>query len=286
MFPNDKTARVWFEKVVWPDGPVCPRCHSGDNVALSTHKSMPYRCTRCKRHFSVKVGTILEDSKIGYRKWIIAIYAMMTNTKGISSMKIHRDLDITQPSAWFLMQRIREAMISLARPDEMRGPVEIDEAYIGGLEKNKHADKKGKTGKMAVVGIRDRHTGQVTASPVPETTAARLCAFVERRVHPDAVKYTDENRAYNALDHHETVCHRVGEYVRGQVHTNGIESFWALLRRGHKGTFHQISPQHLHRYIDEFAGRLNNRYRDTIDMMGVLVTNTVGKRLKYVQLVG
>ena len=208
MFPDDRTARMWFENVMWPDGPVCPRCHSGDNVALSTHKSMPYRCTGCKRHFSVKVGTILENSKIGYRKWIIAIYAMMTNAKGISSMKIHRDLDITQPTAWFLMQRIREAMTSLARQDEMNGPVEIDEAYIGGLEKNKHADKKCKTGKVAVVGIRDRHTGQVTASPVPETTAARLCNFVERHVHPDAVKYADENKAYNNLDNHDK-CRRV-----------------------------------------------------------------------------
>ena len=148
-----------------------------------------------------------------------------------------------------------------------------------------HADKKGKTGKVDVVGVRDRYTCQVTTSPVPETTAARLCNFVERHVHPDAVKHTDENKAYNNLDNHDTVCHSVGEHVRGEIHTGGMESFWALVRCGYKGTFHHISPQHLHRYIDEFAGRLNDRYRDTIDMMRVLVTKMVRKRLKYVQLV-
>ena len=165
-------------------------------------------------------------------------------------MEIHRDLDIGQPTAWFLMQRIREAMTSLARPDEMEGPVGIGEVYIGGLEKNKHADKKGKTRKVAVVGVRDQHTDKVTTSPVPETTAARLYRFVERHIHPDADKYTDENKAHNNPDNHETVCHSAGEHVRGQVHTVGIGSFWTLVNCGYKGMFHYISPQHLHGCIN------------------------------------
>ena len=157
--------------------------------------------------------------------------------------------------------------------------------YAGGKEKNKHADKKGNIKKVAVVGARDRKTGQVTAKPVPETTAARLCNFIEKHVKPSAMIYTDENRAYASLEHHKTVNHSDGEYVRGDVHTNGIESFWVLLRRGYYGTFHHISPEHLHRYVDEFVGRLNNRFRDTIDMMKALTKNAVGRRLTHSRLV-
>ena len=138
---------------------------------------------------------------------------------------------------------------------------------------------------MQVVGVRDRKTGQVTAKPVPETTAARLCNFIDKHVKASAMKYTDENKAYGSLEHHETVNHSNGEYVRGEVHTNGIESFWALLRRGYYGTFHHISPKHLHRYADEFAGRLNNRVRDTIDMIISVAQSFVGKRLTYSDLV-
>ena len=184
-----------------------------------------------------------------------------------------------------MLHRLREAISSLARPELMEGPVEVDEMYVGGKEKSKHADKKGKNKKVAVVGVRDRKTGQVTAKPVPETTAARLCNFIEKHVKPSAMKYTDESRAYAGLEHHETVNHGDGEYVRGKVHTNGIESFWALLRRGYYGTFHHITPKHLHRYVNEFAGRLNNRFCDTVDMIRVLAKNAVGKRLTYSHLV-
>ena len=285
MFPDDETAREWFESAIWPNGPVCPKCSLGDNVRPSTHKSMPYRCARCRRHFSVKIGTVMERSKIGYQNWLLAIYQIVTNVKGISSMKIHRNLGIRQPTAWFMLHRLREAISSLARPDLMEGPAEVDEMYVGGKEKNKHADKKGNIKKVAVVGARDRKTGQVTAKPVPETTAARLCDFIEKHVEPNAMKYTDESRVYASLEHHETVNHGNGEYVRGDVHTNGIESFWALFKRGYYGIYHHMSPKHLHRYVDEFAGRLNNRFRDTIDMMKVVVKNAVGKRLTYSHLI-
>ena len=143
MFPDDEAARKWFETTIWPDGPKCPRCHSGQHVRPSTHRTMPYRCAHCKRHFSVKVGTVMEYSRIGHQKWVIVLFLVLTNTKGISSMKLHRDLGIRQPSAWFMLHRIREAMRTMANDDSMPGTVEVDELYVSGREKNKHADKKG-----------------------------------------------------------------------------------------------------------------------------------------------
>ena len=206
-------------------------------------------------------------------------------------MKIHSDLGIAQPTEWFL-QRPREAMMPMAEPDHMEGPAEADEACIGGREKNKHSGKKGRAKKAAVVGVRDRKTGQAAAGPVPETAAARLCHFVESHIESDTMAYTDKSKAYSNPRHGETVNHGDGEYVRGDVHTNGIlprssriESFRAILRRGYYGTFHRIRPKHLHRYVNEFAGRLNNRFRDTMDMMGALVRGMSVGRLTHAWLI-
>ena len=167
----------------------------------------------------------------------------------------------------------------------MSGPVEVDEACPGGREKNKHADKKGKRGKTAVVGIKDRRTGTIRATPVPETTAARLTEFVESNVARGAEAFTDENRAYCALENHETVNHGDGEYVRGDVHVNGMESFWALVRRGYNGTFHHTGPKHLHWYVNEFTGRLGTRALDVVSKMNAMVRNLAGKKLTYRHLV-
>ena len=183
-------------------------------------------------------------------------------------MKIHRDLGITQKSAWFMVHRLRESWKTLAGVDKMAGPVEIDEVYFGGLERNKYKEDKGKKEKVAVVGVKDRSTNKISAQPVPETTKARLEKFIESKVNESAKKYTDENKAYGSLTNHESVKHGVGEYVRGQAHINGMESFWSMVRRGYDGTFHHISEDHLHRYINEFAGRHNVRELDTLDMMG------------------
>lgn len=290
MFPTNEAAQDWFEQNIWGNKPKCPRC-GNTNITKTKNQSMPYYCAgvgvgACNKRFSVKVGTVMEHSKISYQHWAIATYQFMTNVKSISSMNLHRDLGIRQATAWFMVQRLREAWQTLAGVDGMEGPVEVDEAYIGGTEPNKHADKKGKSKKATVVGIRDRDTGKVAASPVPDATRKTLNRFINAHVKSRNTKvYTDSNPIYNRLRNHESVNHSMGEYVRGQVHTNGIESFWALLERGYKGIFHHISFKHLHRYVNEFAGRLNIRDMDTIDMMTTLVQHMVGKRLTYDQLI-
>ena len=167
----------------------------------------------------------------------------------------------------------------------MTGPVEIDEVYLGGLEKNKHKEDKHKKEKVAVVGIKDRATNKISAQPVSETTMIRLENFIDSKTTQEAKKYTDENASYGRLSNHESVRHSVGEYVRGQAHVNGMESFWSMVRRGYDGVYHHILEDHLHRYINEFAGRHNIRSCDTIEMMGQVAENMIGHRLTYQGLI-
>jgi len=251
---------------------------------------MPYWCSDCRSYFSVKVGTIMESSKIPLRKWAIAIYQITTSLKGVSSMKLHRDLKISQTSAWFLNHRIREAMD--AGDPMFSGPVEADETYIGGKRKNMTAEKRsqqtgrGSAGKTPVVGIRDRESGKVDAEVVENVNKPTVQDFVEERTDADAIVYTDEAAVYIGLGRtHEAVRHSVGEYVRGQAHTNGLESFWASMKRGYQGVYHWMSAKHLHRYVAEFEGRHNDRPRDTIDQMQGIVLGGIGKRLRYADLI-
>ncbi len=285
MFPDDDTAREWFEANVWKDGRTCGLCGSG-NTMLSKHPTMPYRCVDCRRYFSVKVGTVMERSRISYQHWAMVTYLFATNLKGVSSMKIHRDLGITQRSAWFMVHRLRESWKSLARVSDMKGPVEVDETYVEGLEKNKHKDKKGKNKKAMVIGIKDRDTNKVSVEVLPEATKARMAHFIDEHKANNAKIYTDENPTYKGMNDHESVNHSAGQYVRGMAHTNGLESFWSMLDRGYGGTYHHLSQKHLPRYINEFAGRHNVRSMDTVDMMVALVRGMVGKRLTYEDLIG
>lgn len=289
IFPDESVARRWFEAMAWPHGRECPHCGSDDTYE-GTHRSMPYRCRSCWKQFSVRTGTVLAWSKVPLRKWAYAIYLDVTSLKGVSSMKLHRDLGVTQKTAWFMQQRLREAFGQLVPDDPMAGPVEVDEMYIGGLERNKHEAKelragRGPVGKTAVVGSRDRATGHVGAKVVPNTASGTLQGFVEeRRVRNEPV-YTDGATANDGLSNRETVAHSVGEYVRGQAHTNGIESFWARLKRAHKGVFHRLSVKHLQRYVKEFAARHSIRDLDTAEQMARIAAAMAGGRLMYRDLV-
>ena len=288
MFPNEEAAKKWFENILWPDGiRYCPNCGS-DNTHECSHAKMPYRCRDCRKYFSVKTGTVMSGSPIPLLKWVYAIYLDVTSLKGVSSMKLHRDLGVTQKTAWFMQQRIREAFTHEGE-NTFSGPVEVDEAYFGGLNANKHADKKiknanGTVGKTAVVGIKDRDTNQVRAAVVERTNQETLQEFVLDNKTEDATVYTDEHGAYIGLENHEVVKHSVGEYVNEQAHTNGIESFWSMLKRAHKGTFHKLSPKHLQRYVNEFAGRHNIRELDTVEQMTLVASGFVGRFLSYEDL--
>ena len=293
MFSDEENARKWISDHRWPDGPCCPRCGSTSVQSNIKHKSMTHRCRDCpgKSMFSVKMGTVMEGSKLPYRAWAVGIYLFTTNIKGISSMKLHRELGIGQKAAWFMLARLRKAYES--EVDPFSGPVEVDETYIGGKEKNKHNSKKlrygrGTIGKTAVVGAKDRDTNQVSAKVVERTDKPTLQGFVTDHTKPGSTVYTDEHAAYFGLHgdyRHATVQHKIKQYVDGQAHTNGIESFWSLLKRGYIGTYHLISPKHLHRYLAEFSGRHNARRQDTIRQMSGVLRGMEGKRLRYEDLI-
>ena len=293
-FPDDKTAEAWFAAQRWGGDITCPHCGCDNVQTGAAHKTMPYRCRAadCRKRFSTKTGTVLEASNIGYRLWAIAICLVLTNLKGISSMKLHRDLGVTQSTAWFMLHRIREAWADPAAAP-FAGPVEVDETFVGGKAKNMHAvDRerritgRGGADKAVVVGIKDRRSGEVVAEVVADTEAATLRPFVEDHTRPTAMVFTDGHKGYNAVKRPRAeVHHSAGEYVRGIVRTNGIESLWSMFKRGYVGTYHHMSDAHLGRYVSEFAGRHNLRELGTPQQMATVVGDMVGKRLRYDDLV-
>jgi len=290
LFPNQESARLFLESRLWPDGPKCPACGSGDKITI--RKGGFYRCNYGCGDFTIRTGTIFERSHIPLHRWVYAMYLLVTARKGISSLQLSKEIGIRQASAWFMLQRLREACGKDLK--KLHGQVEIDETFVGGLEANKHESHKlkagrGSVGKSAVLGMRERG-GRVKAMPIQSTSIEEIQQAIHANVEVGSTLFTDEHAAYNDLDglffRQERVNHSANQYVNGMASTNGIESVWAVLKRGLNGVYHQISKKHLTRYVDEFTFRLNDGdvKRHTLARLDSFVDAVVGKRITYKDL--
>jgi hypothetical protein len=311
FFSNEDNCISYVKDMRWPDGVVvCPTCGRKDVSWLAKQKKWQCKSKHTKRQFSAKVGTIYEDSPISLDKWLMATWLVVNCKNGVSSYEIARDLDITQKSAWFMMHRIRLAMKDTTDTklggSNKGGPVEIDEAFVGGDPKNWHYDHRKKmmkesrservqryqnayTHKTAVMGMFDRESRQVRAKVVPNVRRETLQAEILKNIHYGSKVFTDEAVAYKSLNWeyiHKTVNH-AETYVNGQVHTNSLENFWSLMKRNLRGTYVAVEPFHLDRYIDEQVFRFNNRVNKTDEQrFKKVLSQIVGKRLTYAEVTG
>ena len=294
MFPSEEMVIEYFEFLRWGGGMICPYCDS--ERSITKLKQYPYYlCNDCRQKFTVRTDTVFERSHVPLRKWLYAMYLLETSRKGISSIHLGKTLGVRQATAWFMLHRLREACDIVAEP--LDGTVEVDETFVGGSKKFMHYDKKKKLppgplgNKTVVLGMRERESGRVIAHPVPDRTTTTLTDEVLRNVKDGSTVYTDDHSGYWMLEEwydHDSVNHTDWQFAEGDVTTNGIESVWAVLKRGYKGVYHHWSPKNMRRYVNEFVFRLNTGkvYNDTIERLNHLAENAIGKRLTYEELTG
>jgi transposase-like protein len=297
IFTDDEAARRHFEAIRWPDGPVCPHCGSVDKVYRlngKSHRAGLIHCNNCDQAFTVTVGSVMERSHVPLNKWALAYRLMCSSKKGMSAHQLHRMLGVTYKTAWFMAHRIRESMRDI-HPETLGGEgktVEIDETFVGGLEKNKHRSKRqhvgtGGAGKEAVFSLVERG-GRVSSRHVPAVTAATLRPILTAQVHEATFVRTDEGATAKSLGRgfkkHGMVNHSIGEYVRGETHTNTIEGYFSIFKRGIYGVYHHVSQEHLKRYLTEFDFRYNERAAlgvTDVERTAKAIKGAEGKRLTY-----
>jgi transposase-like protein len=302
-FSDLNVCHAYMAKLKWPDGvPTCPNCGTAKVGFIASRRMYQCKNQDCRKQFSVKVGTIFEDSPLGLEKWFVAVWSITNAKNGISSCELARALDVTQKTAWFMLHRVRLAMKSKFFPKMGRNgtPVEADETYIGGLAKNMHAKKRaekitgsGSKDKTAVMGLLERHTSKkhstVRTEVLPKhPTAEDMHRIIHKNVEPGAHLMTDELQTYKHLYtdfEHQFIDHAT-RYAEGIVHTNGMENYWSLFKRIYKGTYIKMAPEHLHRYLDEQAMRFNERTLDDGGRFRVVMPGVVGRRIMYKELIG
>jgi transposase-like protein len=294
-FSNPDNCREYLVARRWPDGVICPTCGRADVSFLANQNKWQCKSAHKQRQFSAKAGTIFEDSPLGLDKWLSAVWLIVNAKNGISSYEVHRALGVTQKTGWFMLQRIRLAMQTGSFAKKLSGHVEVDETYIGGKARNMHKGRKdraklsptGMVGKVAVMGLLERH-GEVRAHVIPAATRAILQPKVRQHVEAGSSLYSDSHPGYDNMDQEyiRGVINHAERYVDGQIHTNGMENFWSLLKRSIKGTYVSVEPFHLFRYLDEQTFRFNSRRGNDSERFERAMQQVSGKRLTFAEVTG